>query len=329
MASFLDPDDHNLLSSRANSLSEFLDLVVAKPGEAPVDVGGLNLLLFEPKFVTEDVPTSSTSTSDTPGPLSSSPERKAVAFEAAQMSNSGTGTAIRARPLSSDGPRIGAVVCCVPGDQDGGHNHQTISFGGLSNAIDGSDRDGLGLTDPWTKVIRGRGMLENILTSYPDDEMLKVGIDDLEKMELRLVEDLMRLLGYVFIALTPKACSSYSSFRTQSPNGIKARKDFRENIFVPPIELQTYATTLSAANMNKKWYGTRLSTVILVRRATGEVLFVERDRLRANSAIVQSKSTRGDGDSGVGLNVMLSTPDILTADEGRAAQRLFRFTFGE
>lgn len=64
-----------------------------------------------------------------------------------------------------------------------------------------------------------------------------------------------------------------------------------------------------------KWYGTRLSTVILVRRTTGEVLFVERDRVcadvKANEVV--------DGDV---------RPRVLDADAGRETQRVFRFVIG-
>ena len=95
---------------------------------------------------------------------------------------------------------------------------------------------------------------------------------------------------------------------------------------------RTYrATPTSAPEPDEKWYGTRLSTVILVRRTTGEVLFVERDRLRANSTNVQPKSSSGvsTGKGLVeGLDVTVSTPEILTPDEGRTTQRLFRFTIG-
>lgn len=199
VASFLDPDDRSLLSSRANSLSEFLDLVVAKPSESPVDVGGFNLLLFEPKLDAEATPASAifqTPSSDTLGLSPSSSELESVTFEAALLGNSGTQTAVRARALGSNTPGLGTVVCCVPGDRGGDRNHRVISFGGLSNAIDGREQDGLGLTDPWTKVTQGRSMLEDVLASYSDTDVSKYNDDKLEKEELQLVEDLMRLLGY-------------------------------------------------------------------------------------------------------------------------------------
>lgn len=43
----------------------------------------------------------------------------------------------------------------------------------------------------------------------------------------------------------------------------------RNNIFIP--------AGMHIRSASAKWYGTRLSTIIIVRR-TGEVLFVERDR---------------------------------------------------
>jgi hypothetical protein len=175
--------------------------VAAKPDEAPVDVGGFNLLLFEPKSDVGATPASSLSpTPSSDNPESSPPpsEREGVTFGAAHLCNSGTQTALRARPLSPNPntPGVGTVVCCVPGDLEGSHNHQAISFGGLSNAIDGSEQDGLGLTDPWTKVTQGRSMLADILASYSDTDVSKDDSDNIEKRELHLVEDLMRLLGY-------------------------------------------------------------------------------------------------------------------------------------
>jgi len=178
---------------------------VTKPGRIPVDVGGFNLLLFEPKLAPELAPASSLLTIPGSDPLAlpsssaaAAPASRAIAFEAAHLCNFGTQTAVRAHPISSDALGAGTAVCRVPGDHDEEHNHEAISFGGLSNAIDGSDRDGLGLTDPWTKVIQGQSMLEDILTSYLDVDLLKDDDGDiLEQKELQLVEDLMNLLGCV------------------------------------------------------------------------------------------------------------------------------------
>lgn len=107
-------------------------------------------------------------------------------------------------------------------------------------------------------------------------------------------------------------------------------RDLRETIFVSPMESRYLRSGTACATPTPsvvgKWYGTRLSTVVLVRRATGEVLFVERDRLRADSPEVQSTSTSADAkDSG---NAMVSIPEILSVDEGRATQRVFRFAIG-
>lgn len=176
---------------------------MTKPGGIPVDVGGFNLLLFEPKLAPELAPASSLLTITGSDPLalpssssSPAPASRAIAFEAAHLCNFGTQTAVRAHPISSDAPEAGAAVCRVDHDEE--NNHEAISFGGLSNAIDGSDRDGLGLTDPWTKVIQGQSMLEDILTSYLDVDLLKDDDGDiLEQKELQLVEDLMNLLGCV------------------------------------------------------------------------------------------------------------------------------------
>lgn len=56
--------------------------------------------------------------------------------------------------------------------------------------------DGLGVTDPWTKVSQGKEMLGEVLARYSDtsnDEPLSE--EGLEQREMELVDDLMRLLG--------------------------------------------------------------------------------------------------------------------------------------
>lgn len=166
----MDPDNHALLPTRAETLSEFLQQTVTKPGGEILDSAGFNLLLLEPR----------------PTKDSEDQSRSSISFDAALLSNSGSQTAIRARPLNS--ASTGAT--CSP---DG---TATIVCDGLSNAIDGSLVDGLGLTDPWTKVAQGKGMLGEVLGRYndvSDDKSLSQG--GFEQREMELVDDLMRLLG--------------------------------------------------------------------------------------------------------------------------------------
>jgi uncharacterized protein with NRDE domain len=55
----------------------------------------------------------------------------------------------------------------------------------------------------------------------------------------------------------------------------RERSELRETIRIDPIEIGTKpGAPLSSA---RQYYGTRLSTVLLVRRADRRVLFVERD----------------------------------------------------
>lgn len=70
--------------------------------------------------------------------------------------------------------------------------------------------------------------------------------------------------------------------RQEHSDPITVREDLRKTIQVPLIDVQAVPSlggTIPAtrsASADKSWYGTRLVTVILVRR-DGEVLFVERD----------------------------------------------------
>lgn len=74
---------------------------------------------------------------------------------------------------------------------------------------------------------------------------------------------------------------------------------------------------------HQRWYGTRLSTVILVR-TTGEVLFVERDRVRLHAV---EPTSRLDALAATGPDDTTSTwePEVLSDEQGREAQRVFRF----
>jgi len=136
--------------------------------------------------------------------------------------------------------------------------------GGISNAIDGSPVDGLGHTGPWPKVDIGREMLEEILSARKVSEFQQ-GDDDEEK-ETALVEALMEFMGW-------------------TPLSYKPSQDHRDSILVPPILVPSVIAQIlppDAAVPPKpptaqRLYGTRVTTVILVRR-DGRVCFVERDR---------------------------------------------------
>lgn len=176
VASFLDPADHILFSEGANSLRDYAAMATSPPSSiasgtpgapiVPVDVGGFNLLLLEPVFAASPI-----SASDSPVPQ--------VTFDAVRLSNSGTQTPLRARVLADASTRATASG--------------RTSCEGMSNEIDGGAVDGLGITDPWTKVSNGKKQLEGVLSAYanpPRDD------EELEKVEMQLVDDLMQLLGY-------------------------------------------------------------------------------------------------------------------------------------
>ena len=96
------------------------------------------------------------------------------------MSNSGTQTAIRFRPI--DETYCGESSAC-----------------GVSNAIDQSEHDGLGLKDPWTKVTNGKEAFQRILARHSirhaGNSHSRSKNDEDEVEEKRLVEDLFEMLG--------------------------------------------------------------------------------------------------------------------------------------
>ncbi|KZT23397.1 DUF833-domain-containing protein [Neolentinus lepideus HHB14362 ss-1] len=111
--------------------------------------------------------------------------------------------------------------------------------GGVSNGIDGS-----GASD-WPKVRHGTEELDDLLNSNPSDFT-----------DLDLSERLFELL---------------SSWKSQNPP--KARAELRNTIQIEPLPMPTSGSANRAA---PEFYGTRLSTVVLIRR-NGDVLFIERD----------------------------------------------------
>ncbi|KAF8324778.1 uncharacterized protein EI90DRAFT_3074623 [Cantharellus anzutake] len=137
--------------------------------------------------------------------------------------------------------------------------------GGISNAVDGSPVDGLGRTGPWPKIDIGRVRFEEILN------VRRSSSSDLtdDEQEVALIEALMELMGW-------------------SPPSFDPSLDrLRDSIFIPPFNIVPRLSTPVNSDatppaeppprQRSKLYGTRLTTVILVRR-DGRVCFVERDR---------------------------------------------------
>ncbi|KAI0772258.1 NRDE protein-domain-containing protein [Irpex lacteus] len=131
--------------------------------------------------------------------------------------------------------------------------------GALSNGIDGLD------ADKWPKVQQGLGMFEDIPQAPVDDDNA-----DLPLAETDLVESLFNLLTW------------------RSPVTPAVRGDLRKTILVDPLKVPI--------NSEETWiYGTRLSTVILVRR-DGSATFIERDiwKLDSDGKPVKGDSVKGD-----------------------------------
>ncbi|KAF8626003.1 hypothetical protein AX17_006726 [Amanita inopinata Kibby_2008] len=110
--------------------------------------------------------------------------------------------------------------------------------GGISNGIDGA-----GATD-WPKVKRATQDFDAILHGLsPGDS------------ETELVDRLMKVLAWRY------------------PEPVTERAHLRNTVHVAPVPISLVANPATSA---AAWYGTRLSTVLLIRR-DGELHFVERD----------------------------------------------------
>ncbi|KAF8319611.1 hypothetical protein DL93DRAFT_2094571 [Clavulina sp. PMI_390] len=225
VAAYLDPIHQAPPLHESDDLSEFVRGAVTRP-EGPIsDTGGFNLLLLEPQRSIVD---------GLEGPL-----RRPTAFNATLLSNTGSETPIRGRTIrSASNPNVAST-------------NISLTCEGLSNGVDQSEIDGLGLRDPWKKISVGQQLLADALAQYGPGPSDTRQSQSMEELEDQLVEELMSLLSY------------------RAPLPINTVRDMRDNIFVP--------ASLSIPSI-PKWYGTCLSTVVLVRRTTGEVLFVERDR---------------------------------------------------
>lgn len=115
-------------------------------------------------------------------------------------------------------------------------------FGGLSNGIDGKG------AETWPKVVEGMKLFDEIVKPTTSTEMV----------EAELVERLFHLL-------------TWRGSLNQPP---RDRSELKNVIHVEPIPVKAPLSNELSPTVNL--YGTRLSTVILIRR-DGEVLFIERD----------------------------------------------------
>ncbi|KZV89996.1 DUF833-domain-containing protein [Exidia glandulosa HHB12029] len=143
------------------------------------------------------------------------------------------------------------------------------SCGGISNGVDGQGGES------WPKVLEARQCLQPILQHQTSR--------DRGEQDVHLVNSLFQVLSH------------------EHAEPIAAREDLRKTIQVPLINVQgvpnlagPIPATQSAAQVGQLWYGTRLATVILIRR-DGEVLFVERDVYQLGSDGIPHNVSIADG----------------------------------
>ncbi|KAF8887161.1 NRDE protein-domain-containing protein [Infundibulicybe gibba] len=115
-------------------------------------------------------------------------------------------------------------------------SHQERLCGGISNGIDGAGGN------EWPKV-------QHVIQRFD-----AVSQASSEMKETELTEHLFELLAW------------------QSPEPISERPQLRKTVHVAPIPI----IVEGSPNMTNNFYGTRLSTILLIR-PDGQVLFVERD----------------------------------------------------
>lgn len=161
----------------------------------------------------------------------------ALSFDAIYLTNHGAGGPITYRPLSH-APR-----------------HRI----GLSNGIDGHG------ADEWPKVQHGLGAFDALLDALPSD----TSDDQLTERLLDLLTwVLLHIMSY-FVIYDVRWRALQRSFtlvhRWRSSQPPRDRSELRNTIQVDPIQFTNDV------------YGTRLSTVVLVKHS-GEVVFTERDR---------------------------------------------------
>jgi hypothetical protein len=199
-----------------STVSRYVDYVKSLEGnDAPLDVAGFNLILFEPR-------NSPTSTPIAPEGQPSG--HVTVSYEATLVTNSGGGGPITSRPIGRSLSTAATKVDGGGGDDgegEGGGDTES-QCGVISNAIDGRTVDGLGSSVPWTKVLKGRQLFSEVQTIHRLRHSMTMkhngtspsslhGTDDSNDADERLVEDLFALLGCVVhlhcLCCTSVACS--------------------------------------------------------------------------------------------------------------------------
>jgi uncharacterized protein with NRDE domain len=124
--------------------------------------------------------------------------------------------------------------------------------GGMSNGVDGKG------AEAWPKVQHGLHSFKSIMSavspSVPEKELAE------RMFELLTWVQVCSSLAFPILTLV-----DFPSWK--SPQVPSTRSELRNTIQVEPLNIQG----------SQDFYGTRLSTVILVKK-NGEVLFIERDR---------------------------------------------------
>ncbi|THH05663.1 hypothetical protein EW145_g4635 [Phellinidium pouzarii] len=179
--------------------------------------------------------------------------------EASLVTNSGGGGVITARNLRSEERRLG----------------------GVSNGVDGPD----GAT--WPKVKKGVSCLGEII--FENEGRFSSSEE--------LAEQLFNILSYALISTAFTYCSidvlffSFSCFyvrwKPSTPPG--NRSQLRTSIEIPPLRMSSSLSADASAD-GPEFYGTRLSTILLVRR-DGRVIFMERDAWKLDKG---GNAVRGD-----------------------------------
>ncbi|CAD6968469.1 unnamed protein product, partial [Tilletia controversa] len=199
---------------------------------------------------------------------------------------------------------------------------------GLSNSV---------YQEPWPKVEEGKGLLKKALEDWdaslatPRSGSAQDGQDVTEAEEDRLVEKLFTLLGTNSDPDVPLPQPSNIRATIQVPPlqlpipSSKSRANAGTSVLIPTSDKNNSQQSPSsssqqsgpdsaaaaiqaaiAAGAELGWYGSRLSTVVLVRRRGGAATFVERDVFQLG----------GDGTVG------------RAEEKGRKGERRFRWALG-
>jgi len=189
-----------------------------------------------------------------PSSLSTGGQPGTLAMDAELVTNHGGGGQVTHRPLTR------AERACA----------------GVSNGLDGSPC--------WPKVLSGTEQLQALLSRAPET----VPTSRTEQ-ECALVNGLLNILSYV--ALNSLSAEFSSRIRAnissrEAVESISDPADLSTTIQVPLITLTSVPSLVSKTNKDcailaerhvTMYYGTRLASILLVRRDTGEVMFLERD----------------------------------------------------